>query len=121
MSFILLTLPLLWAQVNPAPPGAAAKAPEAAQVKDAGSATKVAAPVAANPAAAPNAAAPNAAVQMPALPAISQEWGNILAWLYLSGDSSVTLFAEPGLTRRTYSATCSSGRRPLACSAWLAG
>ncbi len=99
MSFILLTLPLLWAQVNPAPPGAAAKAPEAAQVKDAGSATKVAAPVAANPAAAPNAAAPNAAVQMPALPAISQEWGNILAWLYLSGDSSVTLFAEPGLTR----------------------
>ncbi len=35
MSVFLLTLPLLWAQVNPAPPGPAASPPKAATTKGA--------------------------------------------------------------------------------------
>ena len=41
---------------------------------------------------------PNAGPAIPA-PPISPEWGNILAWIYLTGDPAVTLFGEPSLNR----------------------
>src|SRR5262249_18738282 len=83
MSAFLLTVSLLWAQVNPvnpAPAPPAAAAPNAAQA-------------AANPAAAaPNAAqaAANPAAALPALPPITPEVMNVLAWLYLFGDPPQT-------------------------------
>ena len=98
MSVFLLTLPLLWAQVNPPPPGPAAKAPEAAQAKGAVAATPAPAPGPAQGARQSRAAAPNAAAPI-AVPPISPEWGNILAWIYLTGDPGVTSSVEPGLTR----------------------
>jgi hypothetical protein len=121
MSVFLLTLPLLWAQVNPAPPGPAAKAPEAAQVKEAGPSTKAITspnpaqgaantdllkgpipemgPTAADPAQAA-AGAPKAAVNpFAGQPVVSEQWGNILAWVYLTGDPGVTLANEPSLSR----------------------
>jgi ABC-type transport system involved in multi-copper enzyme maturation permease subunit len=88
MSVILLTLPLLWAQVNPAAPGpAAAPAPAAAQ---AGAAATKAAPGGGEPKAAAAAApAGAAAAPMPALPPISRGLGIALMWIYLTGDPSV--------------------------------
>ena len=106
MSVFLLTLPLLWAQVNPAPAGPATKAPVAVQGKDADAAVKAfttpdptkAAPAQTAPVN-PNAPAANAVNPMAGQPVISPAVGNILAWVYLTGDPGVTLFGEASLTR----------------------
>ncbi len=69
--------------------------PEAApgQGRPGGRGSGAAAPGAASPAGA--AGAPRPAIG----PVISPWWGNILAWVYLSGEPGVTLRVEPGLTR----------------------
>src|SRR5262245_4852684 len=97
MSALLLALPLLWAQVNPAnptPDSKKATAPSAApSAASPAQAAPSAGPSAANPAqAAPGAgpSAANPAPVLPALPPIPPGQMNVLAWLYLSGDPTVS-------------------------------
>ena len=85
MSVILLTLPLLWAQVNPAAPGSAARAG-----RGAGRRPRRRSP--STPPRRPRPAAPRrspAAARMPALPPIDQKLAIALAWLYFAGDPDV--------------------------------
>jgi hypothetical protein len=90
MSVLFVTLPLLWAQVNPAPTGPAAKAPVAAQAKSAGAAANTAVPPAAPGAPAP-AAATNPAPAMPVPTGLSKESMTVLAWAYIAGDPARTI------------------------------
>ncbi len=90
MSVLLLTLPLLWAQVNPAPTGPAARPPEAAQAQAAGATAKAPGPPGA-PGAATPAAAANPAPAMPVPPPISQGLMTALAWTYIAGDPGFTV------------------------------
>jgi hypothetical protein len=93
MSVILLTLPLLWAQVNPPAPGSApAPAPAPAAAQAGAPATKAAqagAPAttgAAAPGGAPGAAAAGAAARGPALPAMDPKLVVRLIWVYFLSD-----------------------------------
>jgi hypothetical protein len=96
MSVLLLTLPLLWAQVNPAPAGPATQPAGAAATQPGAAAAQPAtppvAPGGANPAAAPGA---NAAPAMPTLvPPVSRQMMAVLAWTYLASDPG---FTDPSL------------------------
>jgi ABC-type transport system involved in multi-copper enzyme maturation permease subunit len=91
MSVIFLTLPLLWAQVNPATPGTApTPAPAVAQAgAPATKAAQAGAPAtkgAAAPGGAPGAAAPGAAARAPALPPMDPKLMVRLIWAYFLSD-----------------------------------
>jgi hypothetical protein len=88
MSVILLTLPLLWAQANPAMPSAAAPAPAVSAPAQTEAAAGKTAPAAAPAAAGGAATQPGAAARPPAAPPINNpRLMYALAWLYL--------FSEP--------------------------
>src|SRR5262245_32359889 len=101
MSVILLTLPLLWAQVNPATPGSApTPAPAAAQAgaPAAGQAGAPATKGAAAPDGGTNAQAAGAAARSPALPPINPRLAVALAWIYFTGDPTVASYDLLGAT-----------------------
>ncbi len=107
---ILLTLPLLWAQVNPASPGPATSPPQAATTKGAADMQGLGPILNPDPAAtqgpaagqAPAAATapvnpmgtPNAVVHTPVAPAVSKEWLAALLWVYVCSDP---VFTDPSL------------------------
>ncbi len=112
MSVFLLTLPLLWAQVNPAPPGPAASPPKAATTKGAPDMQGLGPILNPDPAATQGAAGggaqapaaatapinpmgtPNAVVQTPVPPPVSRQWLAALLWIYICSDP---VFTDPSL------------------------